>query len=304
MKPCFYNDDPVYHVDSLRTLNTHHVGQLMCLSGTVTRTSEVRPELLFGAFSCGECGATITGFEQQFRYTEPKACVNQLCANRNGWRLILEQSKFADWQKIRVQENASEIPAGSMPRTIDIIVRNEIVDRAKAGDKCIFTGTLIVVPDITQITIAGEKVQTKKQDGVRSSAVYNEGIQGAKSQGARDLTYKLSFLASIVQSADGRFGSLSSMQDQNEDSAEMIIEQFEKHELEDISRMKHSPQLYNRLVGSVAPSIFGHDEIKRGLLLMLFGGVHKKTKEGINLRGDINLCIVGDPSTAKSQFLK
>jgi DNA replication licensing factor MCM6 len=39
-------------------------------------------------------------------------------------------------------------------------------------------------------------------------------------------------------------------------------------------------------------------------LLMLFGGVHKKTHEGINLRGDINVCIVGDPSCAKSQFLK
>jgi DNA replication licensing factor MCM6 len=260
--------------------------------------------LLFGAFACSECGATIDGFVQQFRYTEPKTCINQLCTNRSGWRLILEQSKFTDWQKIRVQENASEIPAGSMPRTIDIIVRNEIVDRAKAGDKCLFTGTPIVVPDITQITIAGEKVQTKRQDGIRSGAAYNEGIQGAKSQGPRDLTYKLCFLASIIQSADGRFGSLSNLYDQGEDDAEMIIEQFEKHELEDISRMKHSTQLYNRLVASIAPAIFGHDEIKRGLLLMLFGGVHKKTKEGIGLRGDINLCIIGDPGTAKSQFLK
>lgn len=48
----------------------------------------------------------------------------------------------------------------------------------------------------------------------------------------------------------------------------------------------------------------GHDEVKRGILLMLFGGVHKSTLEGIKLRGDINVCIVGDPSTSKSQFLK
>ena len=48
----------------------------------------------------------------------------------------------------------------------------------------------------------------------------------------------------------------------------------------------------------------GSDEIKKGVLLMLFGGVAKKTIEGTSLRGDINLCIVGDPSTAKSQFLK
>ncbi len=48
----------------------------------------------------------------------------------------------------------------------------------------------------------------------------------------------------------------------------------------------------------------GNDEVKRGVLLMLFGGVPKTTMEGTSLRGDINVCVVGDPSTAKSQFLK
>ena len=48
----------------------------------------------------------------------------------------------------------------------------------------------------------------------------------------------------------------------------------------------------------------GNDEVKRGVLLMLFGGVPKVTTERTNLRGDINVCIVGDPSTAKSQILK
>lgn len=51
-------------------------------------------------------------------------------------------------------------------------------------------------------------------------------------------------------------------------------------------------------------SLTGNDEVKRGVLLMLFGGVAKKTMEGTHLRGDINVCIVGDPSCGKSQFLK
>ena len=59
-----------------------------------------------------------------------------------------------------------------------------------------------------------------------------------------------------------------------------------------------------QLVDSIAPATFGHREIKKGLLLLLLGGVHKTTLDGIRLRGDINVCIVGDPSTAKSQFLK
>lgn len=67
---------------------------------------------------------------------------------------------------------------------------------------------------------------------------------------------------------------------------------------------RSKPRLYQRLIKSIAPQVFGHDEIRRGVLLMLFGGVHKKTVEGIPLRGDINVCVVGDPSCAKSQFLK
>ena len=59
----------------------------------------------------------------------------------------------------------------------------------------------------------------------------------------------------------------------------------------------------SKMVESIAPRIFGHKEVKRGILLQLLGGVHKTTTEGMRLRGDINVCIIGDPSTAKSQFL-
>jgi DNA replication licensing factor MCM6 len=79
---------------------------------------------------------------------------------------------------------------------------------------------------------------------------------------------------------------------------------FTLEEKQEIQRMKATPQLYQRLVESIAPTIYGHSHIKAGILLMLFGGIHKKTPEGINLRGDVNICIVGDPGTAKSQFLK
>lgn len=79
---------------------------------------------------------------------------------------------------------------------------------------------------------------------------------------------------------------------------------FQAEELDEVQRMRNTPDFFNKLVDSIAPTIFGHQDIKRAILLMLIGGVHKFTHEGINLRGDINVCIVGDPSCAKSQFLK
>jgi len=64
--------------------------------------------------------------------------------------------------------------------------------------------------------------------------------------------------------------------------------------------MSHQSDIYKKLANSITPQIYGHEEIKKGILLQLFSGINKKTKEGINLRGDINICIVGDPSTGKS----
>ena len=70
-----------------------------------------------------------------------------------------------------------------------------------------------------------------------------------------------------------------------------------------IYEMSNDKNLMPNLCQSLFPMIYGNDEIKRGIMLMLFGGVPKKTMEGTSLRGDINICVVGDPSTAKSHFL-
>ena len=59
--------------------------------------------------------------------------------------------------------------------------------------------------------------------------------------------------------------------------------------------MIESDHIYSRLVESIAPTVYGHEIVKKGLLLQLMGGVHKQTGEGMHLRGDINICIVGDP---------
>ncbi len=104
-------------ISTIRSLRTSAIGKLVSISGTVTRTSEVRPELTRGVFQCLDCRTTVEGVEQVFRYTEPCVCPNEVCMNKVNWRLNLEGSTFGDWQKCRIQENSSEIPTGSMPRT-------------------------------------------------------------------------------------------------------------------------------------------------------------------------------------------
>ncbi|KAJ9066094.1 MCM DNA helicase complex subunit mcm6 [Entomophthora muscae] len=295
-------------VVKIRDLKTERIGELLSVSGTVTRTSEVRPELVMGTFRCNLCGTLVRNIEQQFKYTEPDMCPNSAnyCSNRRDWTLLTHESKFADWQRVRIQENSHEIPSGSMPRSFDVIVRNDMVERAKAGDKATFTGTLIVVPDVSQLNAPGIKASSQRTVKGRSQEGFgSDGVAGLKALGARDLTYRLAFLACNVLTSLTKNSSFGPQDLDEEMTQQSYIKQLSPEEQADLSELLKRPDnLYRSLFTSIAPAVFGHEEIKKGILLQLLGGVHKTTHEGMELRGDLNVCIVGDPSTSKSQFLK
>lgn len=76
-------------------------------------------------------------------------------------------------------------------------------------------------------------------------------------------------------------------------------------EMEEEIRMEaESPDIYNKLASSLCPEIYGHDDVKKALLLLLVGGTARNMKDGMKIRGDINVCLMGDPGVAKSQMLK
>ncbi|CAM8939491.1 hypothetical protein QQ045_013608 [Rhodiola kirilowii] len=290
-------------VKRLRELGTEEIGKLVSVKGVVTRTSEVRPELLHGTFKCLECGNVVQNVEQQFKYTQPTICINATCNNRQKWALLRQESKFTDWQRVKMQESSKEIPAGSLPRSLDVILRHEIVEQARAGDTVIFTGTVVVIPDIMALASPGERAEVSRESGQKKgSGIGQEGVRGLRALGVRDLSYRLAFIANSVQIEDGRRDN--DIRNRKKDADEDESQQFSPEEFDEIQRMRNTPDFFNKIVDSIGPAIFGHQDIKRAILLMLIGGVHKLTHEGINLRGDINVCIVGDPSCAKSQFLK
>lgn len=71
-----------------------------------------------------------------------------------------------------------------------------------------------------------------------------------------------------------------------------------------IDMYRQSGHVYEYLAKSIAPEIFGHLDVKKALLLLLVGGVSKEMGDGMKIRGDINICLMGDPGVAKSQLLK
>ena len=140
----------------------------------------------------------------------------------------------------------------------------------------------------------------KAESGRGRGGTDGDGVQGLKSLGVRDLHHKMAFLACNVLSANMRIGDQA--QDNNEEaSPQTIKERMSPAEWNTIYKMSQDKNLYQNLITSLFPTIHGNEEVKRGILLMLFGGVAKTTHEMTKLRGDVNICIVGDPSTGKSE---
>lgn len=75
-------------------------------------------------------------------------------------------------------------------------------------------------------------------------------------------------------------------------------------DIKNIKKLAKDRDLFDILANSVAPSIEGQHPVKKAVLLQLLGGAEKNLENGTHLRGDINLLMVGDPSTAKSQILR
>lgn len=286
--------------DNIRDLSCTKIGTLTRVTGQVIRTHSVHPELILGCFQCEDCLAEQY-CEQQFRYTTPTICINENCSNRtpNRYKLLVEKSRITDFQRLRIQETQQELPRGCIPRSFDVVVRGaDQVECIQPGDQCDFIGTLIAVPNVGQM--ASGTCGT-----VTSELAADCGVTGLKEMGVKEMSHTLAFLADacIVEGQtkpclntdlsfrDAPYGTLD-------------IEDFTDDEIMKIQRMSKDHDLLDNLSQSLFSSIYGSDDLKKGILLQLLGGVAKETETGTKLRGDINICLVGDPSTAKSQFLK
>lgn len=79
---------------------------------------------------------------------------------------------------------------------------------------------------------------------------------------------------------------------------------FTEEEEEEFLKLSRTPDIYEKFAASIAPGIYGHEDVKKSIACLLMGGSRRILPDGLRLRGDINLLLLGDPGTAKSQLLK
>ena len=248
---------------------------------------------------------------QNYTYTTPIVCKQDGCGNRDQWAVVYNRNTILnDWQKLKVQEDSEALLPGSTPRSIDVILRGESVERALPGDKLRFIGFISMIPEVGKLFSQQERRElTHRVDDAAPNAnegrradMGTEGVEGLKKLGARTLAYKLCFIAMTVTNRAG-YAPNRPFADEKTKSFSLSKELRSKQESV-ASRVVSRDGFFNTLVHSVCPNLFGYALVKLGVLLQQVGGVHKKTRDGSSLRGDINLCLIGDPAVGKSHFLK
>ncbi|NWF94689.1 MAG: hypothetical protein HXY34_00945 [Candidatus Thorarchaeota archaeon] len=132
----------------LRALRSKHIGRLIHISGIMMRASEVKPLLVEAQFFCKKHRGLFPVTQEDGRYTEPHECPT--CMEKTPVKLVPEASTFVDWQKVRIQESPEELPPGQMPRSVDVILKGDIVDISRPGDLVKITGILRTTPDFSR----------------------------------------------------------------------------------------------------------------------------------------------------------
>lgn len=247
---------------AVRDVKGSHVGKLITVRGIVTRVSDVKPSVLVNAYTCDKCGYEIFQEVNSKVFQPLTECTSAVCKtdNQRGQLFMSTRaSKFSSFQEVKVQEMASQVPVGHIPRTILIHVNGDLVRSMNPGD----------IVDVA---------------GIYLPSPYT-GFRALKA-GLLTETY---LEAQSVAQHKKQYEALD------------ITPEVHEHMMK---LRRESGSIYNRLAHSIAPEIYGHLDVKKILLLLLTGGVTKEIADGMRIRGDINVCLMGDPGVAKSQMLK
>lgn len=250
------------HSVSPRTIRSSFLSKLISVEGIVTKASLVHPKVIRSVHYCDATGRfhareyrdTTTSFNP---ITTPAIYPTE---DSEGNKLVTEYgySTYRDHQMITIQEMPERAPAGQLPRSLDVVMDDDLVDMLKPGDR---------------VQIVG---------------VYRS-LGGAANNFS---AFKTVLIANSCYPLHARSTGVAAK------------ENITDADIRNINKISKKKTVFELMAQSLAPSIYGHDFIKKAVLLMLMGGVEKNLENGSHLRGDINILMVGDPSTAKSQILR
>ncbi|CAE6429926.1 unnamed protein product [Rhizoctonia solani] len=293
------------NVVNMRELNPSDTDKLVAIKGLIIRATPIIPDMAEAFFRCVVCHHTMQVQIDRGRINEPSRCPRQVCESPGSMVLIHNRSRFADQQYVRLQETPDVVPAGQTPHTVSLSCYDELVDIGKPGDRVVATGIFRAVP---------ARVNPRQRS---VKALFRTYLDVLHIQ--RGAPNRLGLDVSTRDEGDRQFGAMGVGGEDEDDVALTVDVEREDLAEEDETRAKQleatlkqiseRPDVYDLLARSLAPSIWELDDVKKGILLQLFGGTNKSVANGgggggPRYRGDINVLLVGDPGTSKSQILQ
>ena len=253
----------------LREINADVINKLISVPGMVVRTSEIKPLAKKIAYACLNCNTLNEAQLKGLALKKPMRCTQ--CSEKE-LEMDPEHSYFTDFQLVRIQELPEDLPAGQLPHYVEVTVMDDLVDRCRPGDRVLLTGIV--------------RIEQEQSLQVRTS-LFRLRMEGNN----------IEFLGGILGNKDER-----TVDSKDERTVDRIV--ISREDEKRILALASMPDNYDKLIASFAPHIYGHEVIKESILLLIVGSVTKKLADGSNRRGDINIFLVGDPGTAKSEMLK
>jgi len=178
---------------------------------------------------------------------------SEICNPKHKMKIDESQSIEVDWQKAIIQETPEDVPPGQIPRQLELVFEEDLVDSVRPGDRVRVLGIL--------------KLKNELWYSPKANSDFYLKVLG-------------------VEQLESSFEETK------------ISEEDE----EKIKELAKDPQIVDRIVNSIAPSLYGLRDIKEAIALSLFGGIDYEFEDGTKKRGNIHVLIIGEPATAKSQL--
>ncbi|XP_057276607.1 DNA replication licensing factor MCM5 [Pezoporus wallicus] len=257
---------------SIRSLKSDQMSRLVKIPGIVIAATPVRAKATRIAIQCRSCRNTITNIAVRpglEGYALPRKCNTEQAGRPkcplDPYFIMPDKCKCVDFQVLKLQESPDAVPHGEMPRHLQLYCDRYLCDKVVPGNRV----TIMGIYSIKKSALSKNKGRDNVGVGIRSAYIRVVGIQV-----------------------------------DTEGSGHSIAGSVTPQEEEELRHLAAMPNIYETIAKSIAPSIYGSTDIKKAIACLLFGGSRKRLPDGLTRRGDINLLMLGDPGTAKSQLLK
>ncbi|KPA77500.1 putative minchromosome maintenance (MCM) complex subunit [Leptomonas pyrrhocoris] len=304
---------------TLKELSPQHIEQLLAIKGMVIRVSKVIPEIRVACFQCWNCQyqeRSVSG--DKGRIFEPTRCSH--CGKTYSFKLQHNLSLYEDKQLVKVQESPEHVSDGETPISIGVVVYGNMVDAVVPGDRIVVTGIYRSTPiRLNANTRIIKSIFSTHIDAVHMELVRATRLSDGASKGGGGSQTRLHLTTP----------TLATTKEAEADAASRAP-LMDTARLDMFYSLAHRPDIYDILLHSFARTIWGHDDVKRGILAQLFGGTAKTfvfseragestSPTGANgharaattttssnsavFRSELNVLLCGDPGVAKSQLL-